>query len=178
MKVCICKNEIKTVYICIIFFTSASFVLFTALSLIFFNVPDYIYLNIIGIFIFTVYFGFLPAVLYLLFIQYLMMKFGLISSFYNYSLMLGFINVLIISLCTKKKKIDYIGILVASVIMAVCSNVFSIKIYGSISNTETIDFAAIMSFGKIIRQFRIYIFSGLCTSVFFYIFNISCRRLK
>ncbi len=46
----------------IVFSSAAILSAFTAVSLIFFEVADYVYLNIAGLFIFCVYFGFVPSV--------------------------------------------------------------------------------------------------------------------
>ena len=63
----------------IVFLSATIFSAFTAVSLIFFDVADYVYLNIAGLFIFCVYFGFVPSVFYIAAIAGLMINFRLAS---------------------------------------------------------------------------------------------------
>lgn len=60
----------------------------TNISLIYFKVPSFVYLNISGLFIFSMYFGYIRSVVLIIFIQIFMNKIGQSMEFLDY----GFIS--------------------------------------------------------------------------------------
>ena len=161
----------------IVFFSAAILSAFTAVSLIFFEVADYVYLNIAGLFIFCMYFGFVPSVFYLVAIACIMIKFRLADTFFSYSLVLGFVNAAIISLFCAGK-IKFKKILAASAVMALFSRIIASELYSLLSSGKLSDVTFALSFEKIIAQARIYLFSGACTIMYFYIFKKIVQILK
>lgn len=178
MKIIINKKDFRIISGVAVFLASAILIFLTSISLIFFEVADYIYLNIVGLFIFAVYFGFIPSVLYVLLLQCVMLRFNLADHFYNYTLILNLTNALIISFCMDSQKLSYKRIFLASVIMALCSRMISNQIYVSISGERLVGVASIMSVENIAAQLRVYLFSGVCATVFFYIYDKSIKILR
>ena len=154
----------------IVFLSATIFSAFTAVSLIFFDVADYIYLNITGLFIFCVYFGFVPSVFYIAATAGLMINFRLADTFFSYSLVLGLVNAVIIAVFCRGE-IKFKRIIAASVVMSLFSKIAASELYSLLTSGTFSDIAFMISLDKFMAQARIYLFSGICTVAYFYAFN-------
>ncbi|PSJ30886.1 hypothetical protein UF10_08480 [Peptostreptococcus russellii] len=71
-------NDFKMSKAIFILILASAITIYTTCSLIFLNVLNYIYLNIIGIFIFSIYFGIIPSLIFIYLIQVVMIRFSLL----------------------------------------------------------------------------------------------------
>ena len=171
-------NDFKMSKAIFILILASAITIYTTCSLIFLNVPSYIYLNIIGIFIFSIYFGIIPSLIFISLIQVVMIRFSLSAEFLNYSLILWTVDVLIIFIVKNiilkyrvKNKRIYISlvIVVSTILLSILSKPLSIAISNWITNSAR-DMSSLFESQSIIEQARIYGFSGLVTLIFYQVF--------
>ncbi|MEG0250482.1 MAG: hypothetical protein RR561_06450 [Peptostreptococcus sp.] len=168
-------NSFKMSQAIFILLAASAITIYTTCSLIFLNVPSYIYLNIIGIFIFSIYFGIIPSLVFIAIMQIIMIKFGLSAEFLNYSLILWVIDISIISIVKngisknmiKNKKV-YITlvIVVSSILLSILAKPLSIGISNWIT-TSSRDTSSLFETQAVLEQAKIYGFSGLITLIFY-----------
>lgn len=162
-----------------VFLISAISILATTSSLIYFNVPSYIYSNIIGLFIFSLYFGTAQSLVFVCVIQIIMMKVGLATEFLGYTFVLWISDVLIIKIVQsvipksifKNRKYSLILIIAMSVIlMAILSKPLSIVAFNWIQGGEN-EFGELINKEVILEQFKIFGLSGIVTFIFYTVFD-------
>lgn len=162
-----------------VFLVSAILMIATACSLIFFNVPSYIYTNIIGLFIFSLYFGTAQSLVFVCIMQIIMMKTGLATEFLSYSFVLWITEVLIIKVAqggipksiSKNRNTNLIAVILVSVIMmAILSKPVSIAIFNWIQGGGR-SVGGFINKDFIIEQLKIFGLSGIGTFIFYKIFN-------
>ena len=162
-----------------VFLISAIVMIVTASSLIFFNAPSYVYSNIIGLFIFSLYFGTAQSLVFVCIIQIIMMKVGLATEFLSYTFVLWVTNVLIIKIAqsgipksiSKNRKYNLIAVIFASVIlMAILSKPLSVAAFNWIEGGAK-SFGEFINKGFIIEQLKIFGLSGIVTFIFYTVFD-------
>lgn len=160
-----------------IFLVSSVITVYTTCSLIFLNLPSYIYLNIIGIFIFSIYFGIIPSLMFISVIQIIMMKFGLSAEFLNYSLILWLVDISIISLVkngisknmlTNKRLYISVSIVVSSILLSILAKPLSIGISNWITGNSR-EMSSLFELQSVLEQLKIYGFSAIISLVFYQI---------
>lgn len=155
-------------YICyfLVAIISMIFTGVTSIVLIYYGVPDYIYLNIIGVFLFTVYNKFLPSILYILIYQFILYKFGQVYEFVSYTLVIGIVDVAIISAITSIgffNKIKYLNIWISALFLSVFSKITSILIYRHFIEKTEINMVYLLGNSDFIIEIKRYFFSALIT---------------
>lgn len=163
----------------LIFLVSAIAIIATSSSLIFFNVPSYVYSNMVGLFIFSLYFGTAQSLVFVCIMQIIMMKTGLATEFLSYSFVLWVTNVLIIKIAqggipkriAKNRNYNLIAVIVASVVlMAILSKPVSVAAFNWIQGGGR-SFEGFINKEFIIEQLKIFGLSGIVTFIFYKIFN-------
>lgn len=162
-----------------VFLISAIVMMATASSLIFFNVPIYVYSNVIGLFIFSLYFGTAQSLVFVCIMQIIMMKVGLTTEFLSYSFVLWITDVLIIKIAqsgmpksiSKNRNYNLIAVILLSVIlMAILSKPLSVAAFNWIQGGGK-NISEFINKGLIIEQLKIFGLSGIVTFIFYTVFD-------
>ncbi|MDO4711247.1 MAG: hypothetical protein Q4A75_04655 [Peptostreptococcaceae bacterium] len=160
-----------------IVFVSAVSVILTVLpmiSLIFANVSKYIYMNMSGYFIFSVYFGLLPSIVYVMAIQLLLILSGQMDSFVSYSLILNLIHILIPSLIVKRGKAYYVKIFVSATVLTMVARSLSLFLYrSSVMGSGSV---TLIDLKYLWTDAGIYFSSALVAFIFFFCLDRMTKR--
>lgn len=154
----------------VILLTAVVFVLLTTLLPIVTKLPGVLFVNKIGFFIFTIYFGLLPSACFILLVQGVFLKFGLVGSMFSYALVINLVNALLISLIIGKKRRSIKGGIYAAIAMALLSKSISLLIMSLVTDMP-VDLYSALTVKSIIEQGKVYGLSLVVAFAIYYLYE-------
>lgn len=155
----------------VVFLTAVAFVLLTTLLPIVTKLPGVLFVNKIGFFIFTIYFGLIPSACFILLVQGVFLKFGLVGSMFSYALVINLVNALLMSLIIGKKRRSVKGGVYAAIAMALLSKPVGLLIMSLVSDMP-VDLHSALTVKSIIEQGRVYGLSLVVAFAIYYLYEM------
>ncbi|WP_068456240.1 hypothetical protein [Aedoeadaptatus pacaensis] len=161
----------------VILLTAVVFVLLTTLLPIVTKLPGILFVNKIGFFIFTIYFGFIPSACFILLVQGVFLKFGLVGSMFSYALVINLVNALLISLIIGEKRRSIKGGVYAAIAMALLSKPISLLIMSLVTDMP-VDLHSALTVKSIIEQGKVYGLSLVVAFAIYYLYEITFKTKR
>lgn len=164
------SKEDRLIKNCLILLTSIIFILLTTLLPIVTKVPEILFVNKIGFFIFTLYFGFVPSALFILFVQGIFLKFGLVDSLFSYALVINIINAFFMSIFLGKKGPSIKPMIASLVMMSLFSKPLTLFILSLTTDTSS-NIESVFTIESIVAQGKAYGLSLIVSLIIYYLYE-------